>query len=284
MKPEVFTFSYQKQKIVVYALSTGWVKVKTRFQTARWKSALKTLDFIFDRRFTEWMPIWVWVIKHPSGIFVIDTGENARVNDKDYFKPAGRINNWINTTQFKFKIIREEEIDHQLQHLGINPNDVNSVILSHLHLDHVDGLQHFPKTETIVHQQEWENPFGDLPHLYPEHFTPKLVQLEEMFYEFPALSLEPSSSILLLHTPGHTFGHCSVVLKVDQGLLFFAADVCYVQDQLIKNRFSGADADPNLSLETFQKIKNLAHKEKVIFLPSHDPDATRRLKNLDYLI
>ncbi|HEV9036146.1 MAG TPA: hypothetical protein VGQ51_05985 [Puia sp.] len=33
---------------------------------------------LLDRHFTEWLPVWVMVIEHPEGIFVIDTGECTR--------------------------------------------------------------------------------------------------------------------------------------------------------------------------------------------------------------
>jgi hypothetical protein len=46
-------------------------------------------------------------LQHPEGVFVIDTGENANVNDPGYFKSSGMFANWFDTTQFKFKVDAE---------------------------------------------------------------------------------------------------------------------------------------------------------------------------------
>src|SRR5215212_7828624 len=102
----------------VHLFSTGVVSVKTKFREARYKGMMAMADFVRDRNFTEWMPIWVMVIEHPEGIFVIDTGENANVNDPGYFRSSGMFANWFDTTQFKFKVDKSEEVGLQLQQLN----------------------------------------------------------------------------------------------------------------------------------------------------------------------
>src|SRR5580765_6676567 len=131
----------------IHLISTGAVSVKTKFREARKTGFLAMIDFILDKNFTEWMPIWVLVIEHPEGIFVIDTGENANVNDPGYFRSSGLFANWFDTKQFKFEVSVEEEIGPQLEKLNIKIADIRSVILTHLHLDHIDGLKYFPHTE-----------------------------------------------------------------------------------------------------------------------------------------
>ena len=123
------------QPIMVHLVSTGGVSVKTKFREARKTGLLAMLDFILDKNFTEWMPIWVMVIEHPEGVFVIDTGENADVNNPGYFKSSGIFANWFDTTQFKFEVKHEEEIGPQLNSLGIPIEKVSKVVLTHLHLD-----------------------------------------------------------------------------------------------------------------------------------------------------
>ena len=140
---------FNGQPVKIHLVSTGAVSVKTKFREATKTGYLAMLDFILDKQFTEWMPIWVMIIEHPEGIFVIDTGENADVNNPGYFKSSGMFANWFDTTQFKFQVGRNEEIGPQLARVNISVEKIKAVVLTHLHLDHIDGLKYFPSTPVI---------------------------------------------------------------------------------------------------------------------------------------
>jgi len=271
----------QGQWTRIHLVSTGAVSVKTKFREAKKRGYLAMIDFMLDRTFTEWMPIWVMIIEHPEGIFVIDTGESAQVNKPGYFKSSGMFANWFDTTQFKFKVDTQEEIGPQLNALDIPIEKIRAVILTHLHLDHIDGLKYFPSTPIIVNRREWEKPFGDLPKLYPAWFKPDLVDLSEQFEVFErAQYLTRSRDLLLVETPGHTPHHCSVVLRGDDCVIFFGADICYSQNQILEEKYSGANASYKMSKATYDKVKRFAKKQRLIFLPSHDKGASIRLKEL----
>ncbi len=95
----------------IHAFTTGTVSVKKRFKTAKGGQLLSKLNFVLDSDFTEELPIWVWVIEHPEGVYVVDTGENSQVSEPDYFRQEGPILSWLNRTQFRFQVPRDEEID-----------------------------------------------------------------------------------------------------------------------------------------------------------------------------
>ena len=239
------------------------------------------LDFILDRKFTEWMPIWVMIIEHPEGIFVIDTGEKADVNKRDYFKSSGIFANWFDTTQFKFDVEPKEEIGPQLDQLNIPVNTVKSVVLTHLHLDHIDGLKYFPSTEITVNKREWERPFGDLPKLYPSWFQPHLVELNHSYEVFEHVHyLTSAKDLLLIETPGHTYHHCSVLLRTDDVFVFFAADICYSEQQIKELKYSGTNASHKMAKDTYERVIFFAKKNKLVFIPSHDAAASQRLTEL----
>jgi len=267
--------------VKVHLISTGAVSVKTKFRDATKTGIWAMIDFILAKNFTEWMPIWVMVIEHPEGIFVIDTGENANVNDPGYFRSSGIFANWFDTTQFKFTVKRDEEIGPQLEELNIKTDHVKTVVLTHLHLDHIDGLKYFPGTKVMVNKYEWEKPFGDLPKLYPSWFKPTLAELNESYDVFDKVYyLTRSRDILLVHTPGHTYGHCSVIFNCDEACIFFAADICYSQKQLLDERYSGTNAKHILAKNTYAKVKAFAKNRKVIFIPSHEAEAAERLQQM----
>lgn len=277
--------SVSGQPVKVHLVSTGGVIVKTKFREAKRTSLIAMIEFIMDRKFTEWMPIWVMIIEHPEGIFVIDTGENSNVNDPGYFRSSGWFANWFDTTQFKFQVSREEEIDQQLNGLDIPIDRIKSVVLTHLHLDHIDGLKYFPKTPILVNKAEWKKPFGDLPKLYPEWFQPTLVDLYKSFDVFgEVFYLTEAKDLILVRTPGHTWHHCSVILKTNECSIFFGADICYSQQQLVNNKYSGTNASHKLAKDTYSKVRLFCKSNNVVFIPSHEAAAADRLKSLQPVV
>jgi hypothetical protein len=53
------------QAVKVHLISTGGVIVKTRFRQARTTGLMAMISFMLDRKYTDWLPIWVMVIEHP---------------------------------------------------------------------------------------------------------------------------------------------------------------------------------------------------------------------------
>lgn len=270
-------------EVEIIPIQTGTVAVKQRFRDARFKNPiLGKLDFLMNKDFTEQMPIWVWVVKHPEGIFVIDTGENAHVNDKTYFDKAGAFTKWVNKSQFNFEVTHNEEIGVQLKRLGIDNQQIKQVIITHLHIDHFDGLHDFEGVEVLVHDIEWKNPNFAIPSLYPEWFKPSLISTNKSVEAgFNAYPLTESNDLFVIHTPGHTTGHCSILLKGIDFSVIFAGDAVYYQQQLRDETFSGGIQNFKVAGKTYHTLREYMSKQPTIFLPSHDKNAERRLENLE---
>jgi N-acyl homoserine lactone hydrolase len=269
--------------VKIHAISTGQVRVAKRFRDARFSGIAAQLDFLLCKQFTEWMPVWVWVIEHPEGVFIIDTGEIAAVNDKDYFTSSGRFSKWVNTKRFQFDVSREEEIDRQLKQLNIDVTSA-TVILTHIHLDHIDGIKHFPQNKIIISRKEWEKPFGHLPKIIPGWLKPQLKDFDMSFQNLPnAVTLTTAKDLLLVYTPGHTFGHSSVLLCADEGFVLFAGDITYNQKQIEQNILSGVLASTKQMRKTYEMVQEFAKNNKLLYLASHDDGVPERMKNMEYL-
>jgi len=277
------TETINEAPVKIHCISTGMVSVKTKFREAKHKGKRALIDIFLDKEYTEWMPIWVWVIEHPEGIFVIDTGENSRINDKKYFKSIGIFNRFINRSWFHFKVKENEEIGFQLNKIGIEPDKIENIIMTHLHLDHTDGLSHFKNSTVFVNRTEWEKPYGQLRKLFPIWLKPELVDLNDNIFGFKGKFLTQTKDLMAIHTPGHTYGHTSFLMKTDEHFILFAGDVCYYENQILENKLSGANVDMEQARETYAKTRQLCMEKDVIVLPSHDQDATYRLKRKLYL-
>lgn len=136
----------------------------------------------------------------------------------------------------------------------------------------------------MVSKDEWVKPFGDLPQLYPVWFKPVLLEMNEQYDVFnKACYITKAKDIILVETPGHTYHHCSVLLKLDDMHIMFAADVCYTQQQLLQGGYPGNNTSNKTAWHTYNTIKAFAVKRPMVFLPSHDAEAANRLKQLSVM-
>lgn len=273
------------QDVKVHAVQTGTVAVKRSHLTNPTAHFLTPFKISIDKHFTDFMPIWVWVIEHPEGVFVIDTGENAAVSTPGYFEPAGKLIARYNRRNLKFNISKENEIGHQLSTLGIEKKDIKNVVLTHLHLDHTDGIKDFPNAEFIVNADEYKNPSGHFPELVPDWFNPRTVTYENDSIDVfnRCYPITEAEDLLLIPTNGHTKHHASVLFKTDDFDILFAGDVCYNQEQLMNRDLPGINVDYAKSRNTYDNILAYAERHKFIFLPSHDSNSAYRLHENQYL-
>ena len=269
------------KNVKIHAIQTGSVAVKKSHLTNHTAHFLTPIKISLDKHFTEFMPIWVWVIEHPEGIIVIDTGENADVMNPDYFEPTGKFVAKYSKKNFKFNVTKENEIGFQLRQLGIKNDSIKNVVLTHLHIDHTDGIKDFKNVEIIVNEQEYKNPSGHFTELVPNWFKPRTVKYKRDFVETfnEAFPLTKSEDLLLIPTNGHTNNHASVLFRTDECDILFAGDVCYNQEQLMANDLPGINVNYKETKNTYEKIKTYAKNNKLIFLPSHDINSGLRLIN-----
>jgi N-acyl homoserine lactone hydrolase len=280
--PLVHTVTVTKNGLPVriHGISTGTVAVKRAFRQAKGGRLFRKVNLLLDPVFTEMMPVWVWVIEHPEGVIVVDTGETAQVLEPAYFDRTGLFNSYLNHKTIRFALRREQEIDRQLLGLGIGLERIRSVVLTHLHLDHTDGLKYFPGIEIVVNRAEFKHPYNNLPQLYPPWFKPRLVDYrsESVAVFGESVALTEAGDVRLVATPGHTHHHSSVLFEADNAHYLFAGDASYTQDQVVAGQLAGVNANQKLTRLTYERIRAYAAQWPLVYLPSHDPESGNRLR------
>ncbi|MBH8554498.1 N-acyl homoserine lactonase family protein [Nostocaceae cyanobacterium CENA357] len=266
----------------IHAVQSGLVTIKTCQCYGKGHGSMRLVNTILDRNWTEPLPIYSWAIEHPEGIILIDTGETARTLEPGYFP-------WWNPYfQLSIKpcLQPEDEVNFRLRALGIEPNDVRWVILTHLHTDHIGGLHHFPNAEIIISRREYEltkgwrgQLRGYLTQRWPEWLAPTLIEYESRpigtFLE--SFTLTKAGDVSLIPTEGHTGGHLSVLLQIDGLSLFFAGDASYTQQLMLDQIIDGVAQDEDKSRQTLKQILQYVQEFPTVYLPSHDPSAAQRL-------
>ena len=267
----------------VHALQTGTVRVRTRQLEGVGRGPARAINTLRDREWTDPLPIHAWAVEHPEGVIVVDTGETAGASQPGYFPrwhPYFRL-------AVRMSVTPEQEIGPALRAVGIEPGDVRWAVLTHLHTDHAGGLAQFPNSEVLVTRTEhetaprdsWGSSAAISPDRWPGWFAPRLLDLpSEPFGPFPASApLTDAGDVHLVATPGHTNGHMSVVLAEQEGFVFLAGDTSYTEALMLAGAVDGVSPDPGKARETLDRIRRFAQDERVVYLPTHDPEAAERL-------
>lgn len=266
----------------IHAIRTGSVRVKRSQVRGRGRGLRRRLRIFTDSEWTDWLPTYAWMIDHPEGLIVVDTGQGMHLLDG--VRSLHPYLRW----EVMFRIERDEEIGPQLRALGVAPRDVKRVVLTHLHIDHDGGLAHFPESDILVSRQElhtargWAGRLrGYLPNRWPSWFNPIPLDLTpEAFGPLGGSSrLTAAGDVIAVATPGHTASHLSVIV-LDEGITYvLAGDASYTEALMLTGQIDGVSENDATARATLRALRQLAAERPTVYLPTHDPESAERLSN-----
>jgi glyoxylase-like metal-dependent hydrolase (beta-lactamase superfamily II) len=184
------------------------------------------------------------LISHPQfGHILYDTGYTERFFTETKKFP---LQIYALTTPVYFQ--PEDSAVYQLQKLGIKPDDINYIIISHFHADHVGGLLDFPNAQFICFQSAYQAvkdlqgfkalQAGFLSGLIPSDFAERGIFAEEKLkVKLPAkyapftegIDLFGDGSLLAIELPGHVIGQLGLLFTdSDNTDYFLIADACWL--------------------------------------------------------
>ncbi|MBN8237367.1 MBL fold metallo-hydrolase [Halobacillus kuroshimensis] len=174
-----------------------------------------------------------------------------------------------------------------LSDLGIRPEDVASIILTHIHLDHAGGvgllLKECPNAEVIVHKKGKRHlvdpsrlvkgarmVYGDV---FDQLFDPVLPVPEERLVvkeEGETLKLSDNRTLTFYDSPGHASHHLAVYDSRSRGV--FTGDTAGIRYHQVEDRMepfflpttSPNQFDPDVMISSMEKMESL-HPERLYF-------------------
>jgi len=204
----------------------------------------------------------VWVLKGPAGRTVLV--------DAGFYRPP-----FINGD----KVADYTRPDKALMRIGIVPEEVTDVVVTHMHWDHADGVDLFPKAQVWIQKDEFDyytnrtrRPTGAQAYPDPD-FVLSLVKLNTLgrvqLVDGDAKEIIPGVTV---YTGGrHTFASQYVGVNTRAGRMVIASDNMYLYENLDKHVPIAQTFDAKANLAAQDRMKQLAASPRLI-IPGHDPD------------
>ncbi|MBT9583836.1 MBL fold metallo-hydrolase [bacterium] len=225
--------------------------------------------------FTPWrVPARAFLLEHPTrGRLLFDTGYAPRIYQ------VARLYRWL---------------------LDVRPAptpllDIDTVILSHFHPDHIAGCRDYPQARFLYSQQAWDSArqrgwrSGYLPTLLPDDFAQRAQAIENTPLATLPGWLAPFSwgrdvlgdgSLWSVDLPGHAVGQFGLAGEGQTGRFFLIADACFTSWEIDHRRTPNrlllwaAGADRGAYLATLEKLSQLRQRQpELTMVPCHCPAA-----------
>jgi glyoxylase-like metal-dependent hydrolase (beta-lactamase superfamily II) len=178
---------------------------------------------------------------------------------------------------------RQGWLPTELRRAGVAPDDVDVVILTHLHVDHVgwaavDGAPCFASARYAVSDADWR--FAATRAESDEIFATKLAPLERAgrLTLVELADTEIAAGVVLRPTPGHTPGHISVEIRGAERQAFVIGDVAVHPIQLHDPRLAYAfDEDAAAAVVTRESVLRELANGDVVVAAGHFPGGLGRV-------
>ena len=208
------------------------------------------------------IPVMVWVLKGQDGkVILVDSGFYAekfvtRWKVQDFATPAAAV-----------------------ARLGIQPDQVTDIILTHMHWDHADGADLFPKATVWMQKDEYVHYTGEAWHDTARRgagadadVMAKLVARNMRgllrFVDGDAQTILPG---ITCYTGGrHTFASQYVVAETAKGPIAIASDNVYLYENLRVRAPIAQTLDAASNLRAQDRMRALTAQSQII-VPGHDP-------------
>ena len=247
-------------------------------------NAIKASGVFGKKEDRLWLPVSAYLIEHPKGKFLVDTGWARDMSPEGAFDKKAQIKSLGSVLLYEVnqgRIGLGECIDEQLLQMGIKDSDIDAVLITHLDCDHANGLKQVKgakKFMVAADEVKFANKVTNKVRYYKGWWEGiDLTEFEWNDTEGPvgkSYDLIGDGSIELINIPGHADGLYAVKVKNEEGkfvLLF--SDGGYARKSWEEMITSGIAADKTLQKQSLAWIREQSLDPNCVeSLANHDPD------------
>jgi glyoxylase-like metal-dependent hydrolase (beta-lactamase superfamily II) len=208
------------------------------------------------------------LVQTPKQNILIDTGYGSKLSEKERNIHATESDNPLGSS---------------LDAIGLSVDQVDLVILSHLHFDHAGGatrsgpegqfVPEFPNATYVVQREEWEIATAEVPELRIAYPQDNLLPLQEAGQlRLIDGDVEIIPGVRSIVTGGHTAGHAAILLESRGEAAVYLADICPTTRHLHSLWCMAYDVDLLQTRRFKPKILGEIADNGWLALFDHDPD------------
>jgi N-acyl homoserine lactone hydrolase len=213
------------------------------------------------------IPVTCYLVRTADAVVLFDTGVSPRA-----------VPGLLRTDPLA-RFTDEDLLVHRLDALGLTTDDVDVVVLSHLHYDHAGGAALFAKSELAVQRDEYAAAMYPPPY-FASFYYRKNFDLPGYRWRLLDGDTELLPGLTVLRSDGHTPGHQSLLVELpDTGPVILSGDACYWQEHVDGERVPGVVWNPHLALHSIKRLKTLARLVGGRIFPAHDPVFWQSIKH-----
>lgn len=220
------------------------------------------------------LPCIVYLIEGGEKLVLVDTGMAWTERANEYHHPGS-----LQPAGYA--------IHERLNALGIQCEDVDVVIFTHMHWDHTFYMEKFTNAKFIAHRKEYEFALDPIP-LYYKSYENEALGIDPPFKGLQIDVVDGEEEIIkgvrVFPSPGHTPGHQSVEVDTEEGTYICCGDAIFIYENLdpipeIHYSITPPGRFANI-VDCWKSIEDMVARaeHKDFILPSHEPRIEERLK------
>ena len=247
-------------------------------------SAIKASGIFQLRENRLWLPVSAYLIEHPKGLFLVDTGWARAMSPNGEFDKKAQVKSLGSRMLYEVnqgQVPLGECVDEQLAKMGIKTSDIDAVLLTHLDCDHANGIVQVADAKRFVVAADEVRFASKLTNRvrYNKDWW-SMVTLDAFEWNdthgpvHKSYDLLGDGSIQLINIPGHADGLFAVkVIGADGRFALLFSDGGYAAKSWKEMITSGIAADKAAQKKSLAWIREQSLDSLCVeSLANHDPD------------
>jgi glyoxylase-like metal-dependent hydrolase (beta-lactamase superfamily II) len=178
-------------------------------------------------------------------------------------------------TEGDFTTTLTKTVPEQLAQLGVKPQDIDFVGISHMHFDHTGQAAQFPQATLLIGKPDYDQSAGKDDPFGPWRKGGNGGSIK--FVVSGEADVFGDGSVTALFLPGHTAGHMALLVKLASGPVLLSGDLYHASEAREQRGVPGFNSSREETLASMDKFEALAKQNGAKVIIQHEPDDIAKL-------